>query len=579
MISVNNTEEIVMAKAHMKILQRFNIIIIFFVLLLPNVVFANSYSSIYYTIQPLFKAGIPIIKVTAEVKGKLSDQLIIDLPYEWAGAKYVDQIHNIKVLESNYKFTVNKKENHQLIITIPKEIYSIKISYEIHQKAGNPSHVHETIIRKDLIHSPGNGLFAIPDDMKATDEIQLSVEWKTIPRNWNTISSHGYTSVLKFVGSRRQLLHALYSAGKLRIYQIGDKNTPVYLSLYGTFDIPDNIISSSLTEIIRTQRTFFNDQDFPYYAISLIEGDNPYSMGGTRLDNSFTAYLPKGINQRDYYILFAHEHLHNWLGGKLSLNDKEEELDYWWTEGFTDYYSRVLAFRSGGITIDEFVSECNQLLKNYYLSPVINKPNSAIKKNFWKDHNIQQLPYYRGFVFAIYLNGLIKLENDNNSLDNIMLGLFKSTGHKKFSAEFFKNASRNYIPQGIEQEVAEFIDKGKTIDLSSVMTILPIEKALMGAYDLGFNGQSLEEEKIIKNIIIKSNAYKSGLRNGDKVIKWSVPKGRDPDQIITIVTKNKTFRYRPENPNRKEIYQFKNNLSSQDKIMIKKFFGYDTLAE
>ena len=266
----------------MKVLQRPNKLIIFFVLLfIPNLVFANSYSSIHYTIQSLFKVEIPTIKVTAEIKGKLSDQLIIDLPYKWAGVQYVDQIYNIKVLESNCKFTVNKKENHQLIITIPKEIYSIKISYEIHQKAGNPSDVHETIIRKDLIHSPGYGLFAIPDDIKHTDKIQLSVEWETVPRNWSTISSHGYTNVLKFVGSRYQLLHALYSAGKLRSYQIGDKNAQVFLSLYGTFDIPDNIISSSMTEIIRTQRAFFNDSDFPYYTISLIEGDDPNSMGGT----------------------------------------------------------------------------------------------------------------------------------------------------------------------------------------------------------------------------------------------------------------------------------------------------------
>lgn len=563
----------------MKMLQKPNIIIIFFVLLfLPSLVFANSYSSIHYTIQPLFKAEIPIITVTAEIKGKLSDQLIVDLPYKWAGVKYVDQIHNIKVLESNCEFTVNKKENHQLIITIPKGIYSIKISYEIHQKTGNPSSVHETIIRKDLIHSSGYGLFAIPDDMKHTDSIQLSVEWKTIPRNWNTISSHGYTRLLKFIGSGYKLLHALYSAGKLRIYQIGDKNTPVFLSLYGTFDIPDNIISSFVTEIIRTQRTFFNDSDFPYYTISLIEGDNPNSMGGTGLYNSFIADLPKGMNQSDYYILFAHEHFHNWLGGKISLNDEEEELSYWWTEGFTDYYSRVLALRSGGITIDQFISECNQLLRNYYLSPVINKSNSDIKKNFWKDDNIQKLPYYRGFVFAMYLNGLIKLDNDNKSLDNIVLDLFKGTEQKEFSPELFKKISNDHISHGIEKEFSEYIDKGETIDLSSIMTILPIEKVQMGAYDLGFNRESLLEENIIKNISTKSNAYKSGLRNGDEVTKISA-NGRDPDQIITIVTKNKTFRYRPEHPNKKDIYQFKNNLSFKEKMKIRKFFGDNTLVE
>jgi len=77
------------------------------------------------------------------------------------------------------------------------------------------------------------------------------------------------------------------------------------------------LIVTSLQEIVKTQRSFFNDHDFPYYVISLIEGNDTNSMGGTRLYDSFAAYLPKGMKHLDYYILFAHEHLHNWLGGKM----------------------------------------------------------------------------------------------------------------------------------------------------------------------------------------------------------------------------------------------------------------------
>ena len=57
-----------------------------------------------------------------------------------------------------------------------------------------------------------------------------------------------------------------------------------------------------------------------------------------------------------YYMYFAHEHFHTWVGGKIR-NDKQEELNYWWSEGFTDYYSRVLALRSGGLSIEKFIDE------------------------------------------------------------------------------------------------------------------------------------------------------------------------------------------------------------------------------
>ncbi|MGI4752765.1 MAG: hypothetical protein ACRYE8_03440 [Janthinobacterium lividum] len=102
--------------------------------------------------------------------------------------------------------------------------------------------------------------------------------------------------------------------------------------------------------------------------------------------------------------------MHNWIGKKIR---NTSDLNYWWSEGFTDYYSRVLALRSGVITVEEFVEEFNQFFKDYYLSPVINEPNSKIEEDSWRNYAVSKLPYYRGFIFALYLNNLIK-ENSKN---------------------------------------------------------------------------------------------------------------------------------------------------------------------
>ncbi|WP_410956073.1 hypothetical protein [Rickettsia koreansis] len=85
-----------------------------------------------------------------------------------------------------------------------------------------------------------------------------------------------------------------------------------------------------------------------------------------------------------------------------------ERLNYWWSEGFTDYYSRVLALRSSVITLEEFVEEFNKFFENYYLSPVINEPNNLIETDYWQDYAVQRLPYYHGFVLALYLDNFIK---------------------------------------------------------------------------------------------------------------------------------------------------------------------------
>ncbi|EER21850.1 MULTISPECIES: M61 family metallopeptidase [spotted fever group] len=149
--------------------------------------------------------------------------------------------------------------------------------------------------------------------------------------------------------------------------------------------------------------------------------------------------------------LLAHEHMHNWTGKKIRNN--LEGLNYWWSEGFTDYYSRVLALRSSVITLEEFIEEFNQFFEDYYLSPVINEYNSKIKDDNWKDYAVEKLPYYRGFVLALYLDSLIKENNKSKSLDNVMLDLFKTSKEQEFSSDYFKKIVKNYVPKGIDKEI------------------------------------------------------------------------------------------------------------------------------
>jgi predicted metalloprotease with PDZ domain len=55
-----------------------------------------------------------------------------------------------------------------------------------------------------------------------------------------------------------------------------------------------------------------------------------------------------------------------------------------------------------------------------------------------QNENVQKLPYARGFVFAVYLNSLIKLYDDTKSVDNIILDLFKIATQQPFSVKSFK---------------------------------------------------------------------------------------------------------------------------------------------
>ncbi|MDE8611071.1 hypothetical protein PQ676_02275 [Rickettsia felis] len=62
--------------------------LIIFIILIPNLVLANTYRQINYKITPLSNMPVSAIKVETEIIGDMSGEVILDLPYAWANATY-----------------------------------------------------------------------------------------------------------------------------------------------------------------------------------------------------------------------------------------------------------------------------------------------------------------------------------------------------------------------------------------------------------------------------------------------------------------------------------------------------------
>ena len=62
----------------------------------------------------------------------------------------------------------------------------------------------------------------------------------------------------------------------------------------------------------------------------------------------------------------------------------------------------------------EFDSAFNQLFRSFYNSPIRNTPNNKIFENFWLLGDYAKLPYWRGCVFAFYLDNQLSIATRNN---------------------------------------------------------------------------------------------------------------------------------------------------------------------
>lgn len=96
----------------------------------------------------------------------------------------------------------------------------------------------------------------------------------------------------------------------------------------------------------------------------------------------------------------------------------------WFTEGFTNYYANLTLLRAKLITVDEYIKRYNETLVAYYSSSARSATVKEVQEGFWKNHDIQLIPYQQGEIIAHNWNAKIKQESNNKkSLDDLMRAL------------------------------------------------------------------------------------------------------------------------------------------------------------
>jgi hypothetical protein len=88
------------------------------------------------------------------------------------------------------------------------------------------------------------------------------------------------------------------------------------------------------------------------------------------------------VVQSDIKIYLLHELYHHF-------NTSDDYQSNWFSEGFTEFFCRYLS-----LTKKEFTNQ--NPYKNYNIKVMT-------KYNFWNNKFIEKLPYYKGFVYALYL--------------------------------------------------------------------------------------------------------------------------------------------------------------------------------
>ncbi len=325
----------------------------------------------------------------------------------------------------------------------------------------------------------------------------------------------------------------------------------------GKWEFEDGSLVDTVRKIINVQREFWRDHSQKYYLVTLVplaDGNNSYSFGGTGLTDSFALFATPNATIDKIKGLIAHEYAHNWIAPKLGrMPDPEQQL-YWFSEGFTEFYTLRLLLRGEIISDEEFVAAYNERIREYYLLPVKSAGNDRIVKEFWTAPNVQRLPYLRGFLFATNLNAEIEnLSNGKYSLDDVMHELFEASkgespplSFQSLATVFSKYLGRDSVPI-----IQRFIIDGDMIEpvADGLGPDFGREMVTSQVFELGFDFDKLAKDRIVANVKLESAAYAAGLRDGQvRVGGFSVFFGDTTREIELKVRDNsgdKIVRFHP----------------------------------
>lgn len=500
-------------------------------LLLIAITACQSKNEINYKVSKSVRNGKPALNISMEFKANSTGETVLLFQNDAWGEK---DLHNtLSELKSDQVSEIIKEtDSNRIVLKHKKGLDKIQLSYTLQQDTDGQLTTKDTyrpVIRGDYFHVFSHNLFMIPRDYVPNSKtpFDVNIDWKGFEEDFNLVNSFDTNNRSQKIEDidERHFHSAVFTGGDYRSYELNIKGNKAVLGIRGDWKaFKDSTMVKVLEQTLNVQRDFWQDHSQKYFAVTMTptHQENGSSYQGSGLTNSFatSASNNDNLDPEGLVYLFNHELQHNWTGHTI-VNENEEE-QYWFSEGFTDYYTlkNIAKNKISDLDGDYFIKKLNQIIKLLYTSPVKEAPNSEINyTNFWTSRDYEKLPYRRGALFAFYLDSKIRKESDGTkSLDDLMLTIKEDAvnHHQKLNHDYFLSKANEYLKDDITPFFNKHIINGNLFNLTDIFNEFNYEfHPTTEVFDLGFTFS--EDKKFIADIDESSNAYKAGLRKRDRL--------------------------------------------------------------
>jgi predicted metalloprotease with PDZ domain len=231
--------------------------------------------------------------------------------------------------------------------------------------------------------------------------------------------------------------------------------------------------------------------------------------------------------------------------------EENEAAHYWLSEGFTDFLTGRILVREGVWTPAQFAADLNEALAAYAQSPGRTAPNERVAAEFWRDREMQRLPYQRGRMLASIWDA--RLRARGHDLDDVVLEMRAraAAGDPHKAAAMFPLVMEG-LGLDVRADIEAFVERGEAIVLPEDV-FAPcgrVETRQAYAFHRGFSIEATQaNNNVISGLDPASPAYAAGMRDGMVLLRREGGEIGNADLEIGYVVRDgeaeRTFRYMP----------------------------------
>lgn len=390
---------------------------------------AGPTEPIAYQATPVVEGGVlDGVDITLSFRGDADGRTEVRLPQSWAGAGRLERtVGDIRVEGARLR------RNGARLRLRHRGGEPIRLTYRVRQDYQGPPRVgfdrpYRPSTLDDGFTLVGWTVFA---RVQGREDQSARFDWGPVPARWGVASDLDHLQGAPVAYD--ELADSVLMGGRdLRVLTREAAGGPVRVAVHGAWRFAPEALADRYARIVEASSAFWGDAGRPaFLAVTPLDGaPGAEAQAGLGLGDGVAVWLSAdmALDQADHVLI--HEQLHAWLPDRVGglAEGPAEVLDFWFSEGFTDFYAQRTALRAELSTPEAYLAALDRALELQARTPP-GMGNAAVARAFFSDPQAAGVPYHRGLLLAAVLDAeMAAIWDGERNLDDVVRAMRRGQG-------------------------------------------------------------------------------------------------------------------------------------------------------